>query len=312
MTNIVAIYDYVDEHHTILYQAVRLHPKEFRQRRILHDGTYVWGISAGEYRKYPDGDYYRKRHSDPKNTVYTKFPSIKKHVPYRLPKLLHEEFTLLVEGEKDVESAEKIHYMATTNSGGVANFQKDIATYFQGKYVAIIADNDTPGHIGAVKRAHILQPYAKHIKVILSLPLLSEHQDITDWIELQSHTTVDKLSTREQSLYHNELYHIINKHPTWTPSLTDHIYSHDHKKQYIYTKQRKKTINTIYDFIQRIKGAYLTMHNHWQAQCPAHNDDVNSLSITLKHNKILIYCFAGCHTSDILKAINLSWKDLYL
>lgn len=51
----------------------------------------------------------------------------------------------------------------------------------------------------------------------------------------------------------------------------------------------------------------------YQAYCPAHDDKKPSLSITEVEpgSKVLIHCQAGCDTQDILKALNLSWKDLF-
>ena len=43
-------------------------------------------------------------------------------------------------------------------------------------------------------------------------------------------------------------------------------------------------------------------HNHWMAQCPAHNDGRPSLSITAgEDGETLAYCFAGCEFTDIIE-----------
>ncbi|MBF0548244.1 MAG: AAA family ATPase [Candidatus Riflebacteria bacterium] len=52
--------------------------------------------------------------------------------------------------------------------------------------------------------------------------------------------------------------------------------------------------------------------NGWQVCCPAHEDTKASLSITIKGNKILLYCHAGCSNEAILEAIGLKLKDLFL
>lgn len=46
--------------------------------------------------------------------------------------------------------------------------------------------------------------------------------------------------------------------------------------------------------------------------CPAHHDVNPSLSITVKDNRILLKCHAGCETKDILAAMGLTIKDLFL
>jgi 5S rRNA maturation endonuclease (ribonuclease M5) len=47
------------------------------------------------------------------------------------------------------------------------------------------------------------------------------------------------------------------------------------------------------------------------AQCPAHEDRAPSLSVTGIEGQALLYCHAGCHTEDILAALNLTKADLF-
>jgi hypothetical protein len=47
-------------------------------------------------------------------------------------------------------------------------------------------------------------------------------------------------------------------------------------------------------------------------QCPAHDDNKASLSISEGDDgKALVYCFAGCETKDVIKALGLEWGDLF-
>jgi len=48
------------------------------------------------------------------------------------------------------------------------------------------------------------------------------------------------------------------------------------------------------------------------ALCPAHDDTKPSLSIKEKDGRILLYCQAGCDISNVLKAAELDWKDLFI
>lgn len=52
----------------------------------------------------------------------------------------------------------------------------------------------------------------------------------------------------------------------------------------------------------------------YMALCPAHNDHHPSLSIgfTEDGQRVLIHCFAGCATKDILKEAGLTMSDLYV
>ena len=65
------------------------------------------------------------------------------------------------------------------------------------------------------------------------------------------------------------------------------------------------------DVLARFPGARKTP-NGWQAKCPAHHDQVASLSISVQEDgKVLLYCHAGCELRDILHAADLRMTDLF-
>ena len=47
-----------------------------------------------------------------------------------------------------------------------------------------------------------------------------------------------------------------------------------------------------------------------RAQCPAHPDKRPSLAIDLRDETLLLHCFAGCRTLEVLQALGLTWSDL--
>jgi hypothetical protein len=53
--------------------------------------------------------------------------------------------------------------------------------------------------------------------------------------------------------------------------------------------------------------------NTAMAQCPAHQDKSQSLSVKEREDtgKILLNCFAGCTGESIIRAAGLSWPDIY-
>lgn len=51
--------------------------------------------------------------------------------------------------------------------------------------------------------------------------------------------------------------------------------------------------------------------NGYMAKCPCHNDNQQSLSITENNDRILINCFTGCRTQDIVQTAGLQMKDLF-
>ncbi|MGH3556637.1 MAG: AAA family ATPase [Mycobacterium sp.] len=62
-------------------------------------------------------------------------------------------------------------------------------------------------------------------------------------------------------------------------------------------------------------GSHVKESRHGQlvAQCPApaHDDRNPSLSLRAIEGSVLVHCFAGCDTDDILAAVNLTKADLY-
>lgn len=65
------------------------------------------------------------------------------------------------------------------------------------------------------------------------------------------------------------------------------------------------------NFLTYFNEVRKTGNNQYMVKCPCHDDKKASLSITEKDNKILMHCFAGCKTKDILAKVNLIEKDLF-
>jgi 5S rRNA maturation endonuclease (ribonuclease M5) len=166
---IIETYDYEDESGKRLYQAVRYEPKDFRQRRRVN-GEWVYNLEGV------------------------------KRVLYNLPEVIEAGKVYLVEGEKDVESLRNIGLVATCNPMGAGKWKAEYNSYFTGKEVIILPDNDKVGRDHAESVAQNLKSTAQSIKVI-ELPDLEENGDVTDWIENDG-------SKRE-------LMKIVSKTPEW-------------------------------------------------------------------------------------------------
>lgn len=47
-------------------------------------------------------------------------------------------------------------------------------------------------------------------------------------------------------------------------------------------------------------------------RCPVHGDERPSLGLKERGDgSLLVHCYAGCTTADVLGAIGLAWRDLY-
>lgn len=59
--------------------------------------------------------------------------------------------------------------------------------------------------------------------------------------------------------------------------------------------------------LEKVRGR----NGKWKACCPAHEDREPSLSIAQHPDgRVLLHCFAGCSTVDVLAAVGMSMKDL--
>lgn len=153
-SRIVAIYDYVDEKGTLLFQVVRYTPKDFRQRRPDGKGGFIWNL---------DGV---------------------RRVLYKLPELIacpKDETVFVVEGEKDVNNLHLWGLATTCNAGGAGKFTNELRDPLKGKNVVIIADKDEPGRRHAQQVAAILHGFAASIKII-EMPG-DDVKDASDWID---------------------------------------------------------------------------------------------------------------------------------
>lgn len=156
---ITATYDYVDEDGEVLFQVVRYHPKDFRQRRPDPSAQDGWSWSIKGVRL----------------------------IPYRLPDVIEaialEKLVCIVEGEKDAEALWRRGIPATCNAGGAGKWPEGFAEFFRGAHVLILPDNDEAGRKHRDIVGASLKPVAASVRV-LELPLLPPKGDCSDWFDL--------------------------------------------------------------------------------------------------------------------------------
>jgi len=176
-------YDYYDTEGTLLYQVVRFEPKGFRQRRTDPKGGWIWSMKGVE------------------------------RIPYQLPEMLEAigegHPILIVEGEKDVETALRMRselgassgrsFSATTAPGGAGKWRSSFSPFFEGAHVWIVPDIDEAGFDHARQVAKRLRGVAESIKV-LRLPSTEEHFDLSAWAE-SGGSAEDLLRIADQSPY---------------------------------------------------------------------------------------------------------------
>jgi 5S rRNA maturation endonuclease (ribonuclease M5) len=138
----IAVYDYVDEQGTLLFQVCRTADKQFPQRRPDTAKKSGWSWKLGDVRR----------------------------VPYRLLRLIEAmdagTRVWVVEGEKDVHALERAGEVATCCPGGAGKWRAEFDGYFAGLDVTIVADRDTPGQKHARTVAEHLAEVAGSVRIV--------------------------------------------------------------------------------------------------------------------------------------------------
>jgi hypothetical protein len=155
----VASYDYCDEHGSLVYQVVRLEPKDFRCRRPDGRGGWTWNL---------DGE---------------------RVVPYRLHELAEARRVYVAEGERDCDALAALGLTATTNHGGAGKWRGEHTRALVAAAVPevmVLRDNDRPG---AAHQDSVAQHCAaaglrvKRLELPGLPPLREKHgEDVTDWL----------------------------------------------------------------------------------------------------------------------------------
>lgn len=177
----VATYDYTDADGALVFQVVRKEPpvqlaggkrkKTFVQRRP--DGAGGWTYGLGGLAERP---------------------------LYRLPELLEDvalgRTVLLVEGEKDCDTARALGVAAAAHMGGAKGWRPEYAAPLAGADVVIVPDHDTPGREWAAAAGAGLCAAGATVRM-LALPVTTEGADLTEWVDAGgTRTQLDRLVAR--------------------------------------------------------------------------------------------------------------------
>ncbi len=175
---IKTIYSYADRGGVEHYQKVRYTPKGFALRRPDGRGGFTYDLKGVARFLY-------------------KTPEVSDAIERGDP-------VLVLEGEKDVDTAARLGFVATTNCEGAGKWRNEYNEQLRGADITLCGDNDDPG------RAHVelvggkLQGIAKRIRK-LELSGLPPKGDLSDWVAAGG--TSDQL--RE----------LIASAPDWTPGV---------------------------------------------------------------------------------------------
>ena len=152
-------YPYTDGSGKLLYQVIRLEPKDFRQRRPDGKGGWIW--SLGETRR-----------------VLDQLPQLRSAIE-------RSETIYIVEGEKDADALGEFGLTATTNAGGANKWRPEYAETLRGADVVVVGDNDQAGRDHVTQVASSLGGVARRVRVLdlaVAWPECPPKGDISDWL----------------------------------------------------------------------------------------------------------------------------------
>lgn len=155
---------------------------------ISADGALVQEVIREECTSCESGRHkqFRQVFVDAAGTRLKRKPEDFEPVLYRLPELLsaissHSPVWLL-EGEKDVETAESLGLVATTNAQGGLNFPLSCADLFEGAEVRVVLDRDSVGWKRGIELASLLGGSGAQVQLLLSAPAAPK-SDFTDHVD---------------------------------------------------------------------------------------------------------------------------------
>ena len=174
------VYSYTDEEGRELFQVVRLHYKDGKSGKTFRQRMYAPGDPKANRQGYV-------------NSVPAEIRDV---TLYRLPQVIRAiadgKPVFVVEGEKDVETLERLGHVATCNPGGAGKWREGYSERLAGADVIILPDNDGKGndYTGqnhAYDVALKLQGIAKRVRLVdirEACPELPEKGDISDMVQL--------------------------------------------------------------------------------------------------------------------------------
>ena len=178
------VYSYTDEEGRELFQVVRLHYKDGKPGKTFRQRVYEPGNP-----KANRSGYVNSVPADVRDRTIYRLPRVKQAIADGRP-------VYVVEGEKDVETLERLGFCATCNPGGAGKWREGYSRRLIGADVIILPDNDTKenGYAGqnhALDVALKLQNIAKRVRLVdirEACPDLPAKGDISDMVQILGDT----------------------------------------------------------------------------------------------------------------------------
>ncbi len=164
------------------------------------------GKFSNWYRVFADGEPLGWQPKKPED--YLPIPYLTVAIGPFDPELIADEI-FWPEGEKDVDTLNRLNRPAFTFGGVGDGLPDDIGHYLKGRRLAILADNDEPGRIHADKKAAAAHAAGATSIKIMHFPELPAKGDVSDFIA--SGGSAEQLLKRADET------------PAWIPGSQDHL-----------------------------------------------------------------------------------------
>jgi 5S rRNA maturation endonuclease (ribonuclease M5) len=151
-SEIVATYDYIDEVSKLLFQCVRFHPKDFRQRQPDRKGGWIWNLEGV------------------------------RRVVYRLPEVIKAQTVCVAEGEKDVDQLRMLGFVATTNPMGAGKWRDEYSETLRDKDVIVFGDVGDDDGAGERHTKAVIESLDGKAKSIKHVTLPDGFHDVSDYV----------------------------------------------------------------------------------------------------------------------------------
>ena len=167
----------------------------------------------------------------------------------------------------------------------------------------MIPDNDLPGKKFV---DDIAAQISQHTKVFTcELPGLDVGGDVTDFLEVENWDVERFKDTIERC------------QKDWEPpevSFTDALQKPTPEKRNLSPLKSRigvpRDIQSVYTKIRAERPGVMS-GQVFNCRCPAHDDKKASLSVTMKEDRILLFCHAGCHMREICKGLGIEPYQLF-
>lgn len=269
----IASYVYCDEHGEIRYIVHRYDPKAFKQQAA----SGAWSIQGIE------------------------------SLPYRLPEMLAqpEAPVFIVEGEKDVDLLTGLGVVATCNNGGAGKFSEKLCRWFEGRKVAIIADNDDAGRKHAVDVANKLLGIASAIKIV-ELPGLPPKGDVSDWLE-SGHTLDDLLSVRRSTeTYQAKIVEELEQVRTENNGFFTCL-GYDRESYFLFCHRKQQIITLTISGIKEMQLVALAPLAYWTTYFP--NEKSSGICFKSAAQNIMDQCLSRGFYDPATRRGRGAWRD---